>query len=111
MSDHWGNDDKDGVRVIDREKEKQKVEPPKQYSVIMHNDDFTPMDFVVELLTSFFGKTPDAAARIMLDVHTKGKAIAGGPYSRDIAETKAKNANDFSQENDHPFLCTIEEAG
>ena len=64
MSDRWGNDD-DGVRVIDREKEKQKekVKPPKQYSVVMHNDDFTPMDFVVELLTSFFGKSPDAAGK------------------------------------------------
>ena len=112
MADYWGNEDDGGARVIDREKEKQRerVKPPKQYVVIMLNDDFTPMDFVVDVLQRFFGKTGSEAARIMLKVHTEGKAIAGGPYSKDIAETKANVANDHSQGNDHPFLCKVEEA-
>lgn len=110
MADHWGDEDTGGVRVLDREKEKQreKVRPPKQFHVVMLNDDFTTMDFVVDVLKMYFGKSNSEAGRIMLTVHTQGKAIAG-TYSKDVAETKAKIANDHAQGHDHPFLCTTEE--
>lgn len=108
MSENYKQDD-DGLLVIDREKqdERQQVKPPRKYAVVMLNDDFTPMDFVVEILMKFFGKNMEDASRIMLDVHKKGKGIAG-TYSMDIAETKAVIANDFAQEHEHPFRCLVE---
>lgn len=113
MADYWGDEDNnDGVRVIDREKEKQKekIGPPKMYNVVMLNDDFTHMEFVVELLMKFFGKGMQEAAGIMLEVHKSGKGIAG-TYTKDIAETKAAAANAYAQSQEHPFKCTVEVAG
>ncbi len=86
-----------------------KVEPPPQYHVIMHNDDFTPMEFVVEVLTMFFKLDRDQATQVMLTVHTRGRAIAG-TFSAQIAETKVAMVNDYARHHQHPLLCTMERA-
>lgn len=86
---------------------KPKLKPPSMYNVVMFNDDFTPMEFVVEVLELFFGLDRESATRVMLTVHTAGKAICG-TYTRDIAETKMYQVNQFAQQNQHPLLCEIE---
>ena len=85
------------------------VSEPKRYMVILVNDDFTPMEFVVLILKEFFNLDEEAATRIMLNVHTKGKGVCG-IYSKDIAETKVVMVNEFARENEHPLLCTMEQA-
>lgn len=89
---------------------KPKLKKPSMYNVVMHNDDYTPMEFVVHVLEVFFRLDREAATRVMLTVHTSGKAVCG-TYTRDIAETKALMVNNFSQENEHPLKCEIEIAG
>ena len=89
--------------------EKAKVKPPAMYKVVLHNDDYTPMDFVVDVLEQFFGLTSEKATQIMLMIHTQGKAVCG-VYTRDIAETKADMVNQFSREHNHPLLCKTEQA-
>jgi len=84
------------------------VEEPKRYMVILVNDDFTPMEFVVEILTLFFHLDEESATRVMLNVHTKGKGVCG-VFSKDIAETKVVMVNEFAKENEHPLLCTMEQ--
>ena len=84
------------------------VEEPKRYKVILLNDDFTPMEFVVEVLRLFFNLDEETATRIMLNVHTKGKGVCG-IFSKDIAETKVVIVNEFAKENEHPLLCTMEQ--
>lgn len=88
---------------------KPKLKQPPLFKVILLNDDFTPMDFVIEILTTFFGMSEDKATQIMLHVHTKGVGVCG-VYSRDIAETKVQLVNDHSRQHQHPLLCTMEEA-
>lgn len=92
--------------VLEREQAKLKV--PSLYKVMMHNDDYTPMQFVVEVLERFFGLNREAAMQIMLTVHTQGKAVCG-LFTRDIAETKAMQVNDCAREHQHPLLCDIEQ--
>ncbi len=82
---------------------------PSRYQVILFNDDYTPMEFVVEILELFFAMDREQATRIMLAVHTDGKATCG-IYTRDVAETKASQVNQFSKDNEHPLLCGIEVA-
>jgi len=84
------------------------VEEPKRYKVILVNDDFTPMEFVVEILSIFFNLDEETATRIMLNVHEKGKGVCG-IFSKDIAETKVVMVNEFARENEHPLLCTMEQ--
>lgn len=84
------------------------AEPPL-YQVVMLNDDYTPMDFVVDVLQRFFGMGRDKATRVMLAVHTEGRAICG-IYTRDIAETKTMQVNRYSREHQHPLLCEVEMA-
>ena len=95
----------DGELAVQEAKPRLKV--PSLYKVILNNDDYTPMDFVVEILASFFNMDVEAATRIMLDVHTSGKGICG-IFSREIAETKVAQVNNYSRENQHPLLCTME---
>lgn len=83
------------------------LRPPPMYQVVLLNDDYTPMEFVVEVLELFFGMGREAATRVMLKVHTEGKA-ACGTYTRDIAETKAAQVNQYARENQHPLLSEIE---
>lgn len=87
----------------------QKNEPPSMYKVILNNDDYTPMDFVVEVLTMYFFFSEEKATQIMLDVHHKGKGVCG-VYSADIAETKVAQVNLYARENEYPLLCTLEQA-
>ena len=80
---------------------------PSMYKVVMHNDDYTPMEFVVYTLEEFFGMNREKATQVMLTVHTAGKAVCG-IYTRDVAETKAEQVNQFAKDNEHPLLCEIE---
>ncbi len=88
---------------------KSKVEPPKRYQVVLLNDDYTPMDFVVEVLQRFFGLNEEKAAAIMLAVHHDGKGICG-VFSREIAEMKVQQVNEFARINNHPLMCQLEVA-
>lgn len=85
-----------------------RTEEPKLYKVIILNDDYTPMDFVVYVLKMFFNHDDVSAQKIMLDVHQKGAGIAG-VYSFEIAETKSYQANQLSKQNKYPLKTTIEE--
>jgi ATP-dependent Clp protease adaptor protein ClpS len=97
-----------GLDLIDKEKAKKKVKPPSKYQVIYYNDDFTPMDLVVQSLIAFFHKSAISAIGIMMHVHKKGKGIAGGPYSKEIADTKAAIAVEFFRSKGHPLLAKSE---
>jgi len=88
--------------------EEVKLKPPPQYRVVLLNDDYTPMEFVVEVLRKFFGMNVETATRVMLKVHTEGKGVCG-VFPKDIAETKAHLVNDYARESEHPLLSDIEE--
>ena len=83
------------------------LEEPSMYKVVMLNDDYTPMEFVVHILENFFGMNREKATQIMLVVHSKGSAVVG-IYPRDIAETKSEQVNAYAQENNHPLVSTVE---
>ena len=87
--------------------EKPKLKQPPLYKVILINDDYTPMDFVVDVLRSFFNMNVEKATQIMLKVHTEGKGVCG-VYGKDVAETKAAQVNDYSREYEQPLLCSVE---
>jgi len=84
-----------------------RLKRPPMYRVLILNDDFTPMDFVVHILTRFFAMNSDKATQVMLQVHTQGRAECG-IYSRDIADTKVRQVNQYAQQNNHPLKCTME---
>lgn len=88
---------------------KPKLKRPPLFKVILLNDDFTPMEFVVQVLKTFFGMSEEKATQVMLHVHTRGIGVCG-VFSKDIAETKVRLVNDYSREHQHPLLCTMEEA-
>lgn len=89
------------------EKEKPRLHKPRLYRVVMLNDDYTPMEFVVHVLEDFFHMNRERATRTMLKVHVEGRAICG-VFTRDIADTKAEQINQYASENEHPLLCQIE---
>lgn len=93
-----------GVAV---QEQKPQLKRPPLYKVVLLNDDYTPMEFVVDVLKRFFSMDLEKATRIMLTVHTEGKGVCG-VYSRDVAETKAAQVNHYSRENEHPLMCEIE---
>ncbi len=84
-----------------------KIQPPPMYKVILCNDDYTPMDFVVSILQKFFGMNMERATQIMLTVHYKGKAVCG-VFTAEIAETKVAQVNQYARQCEHPLLCTME---
>ena len=86
---------------------KPKLKKPRLYRVILLNDDYTPMEFVVIVLEQFFNKPREQAVQIMLHVHQKGTGVCG-VYPLDIAETKVKQVMDFACEHQHPLQCTME---
>lgn len=86
---------------------KPKLRRPPMYKVIILNDDYTPMEFVVHVLERFFGMNREKATQIMLTIHTSGSAVVG-IFPRDIAETKSEQVNQYSQENHHPLMSKVE---
>jgi len=88
---------------------KPKVKPPKRYQVVLMNDDYTPMEFVVDVLQRFFGLDELKANAVMLAVHHDGKGVCG-IFSREVAEMKVQQVNSFSRENKHPLMCQLEVA-
>ena len=105
MSDEFIHED-DGLLL---QEAKPELKEPSMFNVVLLNDDYTPMEFVVLVLEEFFSLGREEATRVMLNVHTLGKGICG-TFTRDIAETKTALVNDFARENSHPLLCTMEEA-
>ena len=100
------HDLEDGVAL---QEVKPRLKRPPLYKVILINDDYTPMEFVVHVLENFFGLDREKSTRIMLEVHTRGRGICG-IYTHEIAETKVEQVNNYSRENNHPLLCTMEKA-
>ena len=108
MDDSDDNDRQPGSHAV-VEKVRPMLKKPPLYKVVLLNDDFTPMDFVIIVLETFFGMGREQATRVMLKVHTEGKGVCG-VFTRDIAETKAAQVNQYSRENEQPLLCEIEPA-
>ena len=102
------NDSGSGVDLKDREKTRMRITPPSKYQVIYYNDDYTPMDLVTISLCSFFHHPVESAIQIMRAVHENGKGIAGGPYSKEIADTKAKTVIQFFRGQGYPLLAKSE---
>ena len=99
----------DGEHGLVVETARPKLKKPPLYRVILINDDYTPMEFVVEVLESVFGMERNKATRVMLEVHTKGKGVCG-VYTYEIAETKVAQVTTIAQQQQHPLLCTMEES-
>jgi len=102
---HSSNHDQ-GLAV---ETARPKLKRPPLYQVLLLNDDFTPMDFVIHILQSFFSMNQDKATQVMLHVHTRGKGVCG-VYTYDVAETKVSQVNAYSRRHEHPLLCTMEKS-
>ncbi len=83
------------------------LSPPPMFQVVLLNDDYTPMDFVVDVLRGFFGMTQERAVQVMLHVHTRGKGVCG-VFSREVAETKVAHVNEYARSHQHPLLCSME---
>jgi len=105
MSDKSKNRDEENTGVITRTAPKTKT--PSMYKVLLLNDDFTPMEFVVHVLERFFRKGREEATRIMLHVHQKGVGVCG-VYSYDVAETKVNQVMDLARRHQHPLQCVME---
>jgi len=97
----------DSQSDVDLELERPDVSSPGKWAVVLHNDDYTTMEFVIEVLQRFFKKSDQEAAEIMLKVHHEGRGIAG-IYSREIAETKVLQVSDYAKAHGHPLRCTAE---
>ena len=89
------------------EEAEPELKRPQMYKVMLLNDDYTPMEFVVHILEAFFGMNREKATQIMLVVHTEGAAVVG-IFPRDVAETKSEQVNQYAQENSHPLMSTVE---
>ena len=95
--------------VATQRESRAKVKKPILYNVVLHNDDYTTMEFVIQILETLFHHPPAAATQIMLSIHNKGKGVAG-TFSRDIAETKAMQVSQRAQQSGHPLKATVEPA-
>lgn len=97
--------------IVERKATESEVLPalkaPRKYKVILQNDDYTPMEFVVVVLKQFFHLSEEMAVQIMLQVHFQGRAVCG-VFTRDVAETKVVLVNDYARINQHPLLCSME---
>ncbi|MBD2859251.1 ATP-dependent Clp protease adapter ClpS [Spongiibacter sp. KMU-158] len=105
MSDADEFDEGHGIAV---QESKPELKKPPMYMVVLLNDDYTPMEFVVEILEDFFYMDRQRATQVMLMVHTQGKGVCG-IFTKDIAETKAAQVNQYARESGHPLLAEIEE--
>ena len=110
MSEHrdQGPQLPDHDRGLALEEARPKLKKPPLFRVLLLNDDYTPMEFVVEVLEQVFGMDRQNATRIMLEVHTQGKGVCG-VYTYEIAETKVAQVSSFAEQQQHPLLCTLEE--
>ncbi|MEO5566652.1 MAG: ATP-dependent Clp protease adapter ClpS [Luteimonas sp.] len=106
MTNEPGHERDHGVLVAPS---KPEVARPPLYSVMLLNDDYTPMDFVVEVLASFFAMNLEKATQVMLHVHTRGRGVCG-VFTREVAESKVAQVNEYARLNQHPLLCTMEKA-
>ena len=88
--------------------ERAKTKPPGMYRVILFNDDYTTMEFVIEVLRRFFSLSSERAQQLMLQIHNQGSAVCG-VYTRDVAETKVTQVSEFAQQHGHPLRCSMEE--
>lgn len=104
---------RENIISIDKEKQletvKKKVQPPPMYKVLLNNDDYTPMDFVIEVLMRFFTLDAEKANQLMLTVHYRGKAVCG-IFTAEIAETKVMQVNQYARKHQHPLMCSMEQA-
>ena len=91
------------------ERRPQKTAPPQMYQVVMLNDDYTPMEFVIVVLQEYFNKDRETATQIMLKIHLDGRGVCG-VYPRDIAATKVEQVCSYSRQHQHPLQCVMEEA-
>ena len=110
LSSSMGNDEShqnDTDTGVALQEAKPKLKKPPLYKVIMLNDDYTPMEFVVHVLEQFFSLNRPTATRIMLEVHTQGKGVCG-IFTHEIAETKVSQVNAYARDHEHPLLCTLE---
>lgn len=107
LQDDEGGMDEDRESGVATAEAKPELKRPPMYKVILLNDDYTPMEFVVHILEKFFSMNREKATQIMLTVHTEGAATVG-IFPRDIAETKSEQVNNYAQENNHPLMSTIE---
>ena len=89
--------------------ERAKTRPPGMYKVILFNDDYTTMEFVIEVLQRFFSINSERAQQLMLQIHNAGSAVCG-IYTHDVAETKVVQVTEFAQQHDHPLRCSMEES-
>ena len=101
--------ERDGGTGLVKEVSKAKLKRPPLYKVILNNDDYTPMDFVVEVLVKFFAMNLEMANHVMFKVHKEGKAIVG-TYSAEVAETKVAQVSNYAMEHQHPLKCMMEKA-
>jgi len=105
MSDFEPYEDNDsGLALQDA---KPELKRPPLYKVILLNDDYTPMDFVIEILMDFFAMSEQKATQVMLQIHTQGVGVCG-TYSKDVAETKVYMVNEYSRSYQHPLMCAME---
>jgi ATP-dependent Clp protease adaptor protein ClpS len=98
---------REGDHGLAVEESEPEVKRPPMYKVILLNDDFTPMEFVVHILERFFSMPRHRATQVMLAVHTEGKGVCG-TFTREIAETKVAQVNEYSRKHQHPLLCSLE---
>lgn len=109
MTNHPENPERHSAHDLALEEARPKLKQPPLYRVVLINDDFTPMEFVVEILESVFGMERTRATQVMLEVHTKGKGVCG-VYNFEIAETKVAQVMGIAEQHQHPLLCTMEES-
>ena len=109
MSDQRQQHDDHGSCDLAVEEARPKVKQPPLYRVVLINDDYTPMEFVVQILESVFGMERTRATQVMLEVHTKGKGVCG-VFNFEIAETKVAQVMGIAKQHQHPLLCTMEES-
>jgi ATP-dependent Clp protease adaptor protein ClpS len=106
MPNHPENEGHSGLLTVEAD---PAVKQPPLFDVLLLNDDYTPMEFVVDVLERFFRMDRSGATRVMLEVHVKGRGVCGR-FSYEIAETKVAQVLSYSRDNQHPLMCTLEEA-
>ena len=98
-----------GVDLLDKDEVRQENQKPKKYKVVFHNDDYTPMELVASILVTVFHHSNTSAWEITMDIHEKDRGIAGGPYSKEVAETKTETTINIAKALGYPLLATFEE--